>query len=76
MYESRIKCDKSAFTSCVRIFTQQQQTKKIVLVFKQIKMSTAEITKIVAKSLFSIYVFFKYEFMDTKHQLRQAQYIH
>ena len=83
MYESRIKCDKSAFTSCVRIFTQQQQTKKVsVSVFKQIKMSTAEITKIVAKSLFSIYVFFKYEFLDPNHEtvksqlLRQAQYIH
>ena len=35
-----------------------------------------EITKIVAKSLFSIYVFFKYELMDPNHEtVRQGKKI-
>ena len=74
MYDSRIKCDKSAFTSCVRICTQKQQAnKKIVAVFKQIKMSE-EITKIVANSLFSIYFFLKYDHKAVRSQLlRQAK---
>ena len=32
-----------------------------------------EITKIVAKSLFSIYVFFKYELMDPNHETVKFQ---
>ena len=53
-----------------------KQTKEIVSVFKQIKMSE-EITKIVAKSLFTIYFFLKYDHKTVRSQLlRQAKSLH